>query len=115
LKGQTSQSINLEPVRVIKNPNGSMQRAALTSSSLAKDRKELREQQRNDVTETVPAGPSRNWEDPMADPGSRYLAQDLRGLNKQSEETLPDWKRSMGQNLAFGKVFADFIQFLPDL
>ena len=45
LRGQTHLSRELSPVKVIKNPDGSMSRAAMTQSALAKERRELREQQ----------------------------------------------------------------------
>jgi ATP-dependent RNA helicase DHX8/PRP22 len=30
LKGQTSQSIDVSPIKIVKNPDGSLQRAAMT-------------------------------------------------------------------------------------
>ena len=38
LKGQTSNSLRLSPVKVVKNPDGSMSRAAMTAGVLAKER-----------------------------------------------------------------------------
>ena len=49
LRGQTKQSVAMSPIKVVKNPDGSLQRAAMTQSALAKERRELREtQQRSD-------------------------------------------------------------------
>jgi ATP-dependent RNA helicase DHX8/PRP22 len=45
LKGQTHFSMNLSPVRIVKNPDGSLQRAAMTQAALAKERRELKEAQ----------------------------------------------------------------------
>jgi ATP-dependent RNA helicase DHX8/PRP22 len=42
LRGQTAQTTDLSPIKVVKNPDGSLQRAALTQSALAKERRELR-------------------------------------------------------------------------
>eukprot|EP00924_Labyrinthula_sp_SR-Ha-C_P015130 augustus_masked-scaffold_9-processed-gene-9.42-mRNA-1 protein AED:0.01 eAED:0.02 QI:0/-1/0/1/-1/1/1/0/827 len=39
LSGQTKFSINLKPVQIIRNPEGSLQKAALSQSSFAKERK----------------------------------------------------------------------------
>jgi hypothetical protein len=54
LRGQTRQSVNMSPVQIVKNPEGSLQRAALTQSALAKERRELREQQRNSLLDSIP-------------------------------------------------------------
>lgn len=46
LKGHSSKSgIELSPIKIVKNPDGSLQRAAMTQSALAKERRELKEQQ----------------------------------------------------------------------
>jgi len=42
LAGQTKRTLNLSPVKIIKAPDGSMNRAALAGTSLAKERSELR-------------------------------------------------------------------------
>lgn len=102
LRGQTSASVNLSPVRVVKNPDGSLQRAALTATSLAKERRELRDQKR-DEAEPAPSDFHRDWEDPMA--ATRRLAQEVRGMTSQAEtESMPEWRRSTTTNVAFGKV-----------
>ncbi len=44
----------MSPVQIVKNPEGSLQRAALTQSALAKERRELREQQRNSLLDSIP-------------------------------------------------------------
>ena len=38
----------------LKNPDGTLQRAAMTQSALAKERRELREQQRNSLLDSIP-------------------------------------------------------------
>ena len=46
LRGQTTKAgINLSPVRVIKNPEGTLHREALNAIQYAKERREIREQQ----------------------------------------------------------------------
>ncbi|KAK8079767.1 hypothetical protein PG997_007585 [Apiospora hydei] len=42
LVGQTKQSLELSPIRVVKAPDGSLNRAAMSGTNLAKERKELR-------------------------------------------------------------------------
>ena len=45
LAGQTKASLQLSPIRIVKNPDGSMNRAAMAAASLAKERRDLRQQQ----------------------------------------------------------------------
>lgn len=44
LKGQTNQSLHLSPIKIIKNPDGSLNRAALAAQSLAKERRLARQE-----------------------------------------------------------------------
>ena len=45
LEGQTSKErADVSPVKIVKNPDGSLQRAAMTQSALAKERRELSQQ-----------------------------------------------------------------------
>ena len=53
-------------MRVVKNPDGSMQRAALTQTALAKERREIKRQNERRELEAVPAEMGSGWEDPMA-------------------------------------------------
>ena len=46
LRGQTSKAgLCLSPIKISQNPDGSLQRAAMKSSTLAKERKDIRDQQ----------------------------------------------------------------------
>lgn len=103
LKGHSSRSgIEMSPVKVVKNPEGSLQRAAMTQSALAKERKELQQQQNRTLLDAIPKDLSRPWEDPMPEPGERHLAQELRGLGLQAYE-MPEWKKAaMGKAPTFG-------------
>ena len=44
----------MSPIKIVKNPDGSMQRAAMTQSALAKERRELRDQQQRSAMEAIP-------------------------------------------------------------
>lgn len=57
-----------------------LQRAAMTQSALAKERRELKDQQQRTMMEAVPKDLNRPWEDPMPETGERHLAQELRGV-----------------------------------
>lgn len=76
--------MQLSPIKVIVNPDGSMGRAAMTQSALAKERRELREQQKNQLLDSIPKDLNRPWEDPMPEPGERHIAQELRGTVSSS-------------------------------
>jgi ATP-dependent RNA helicase DHX8/PRP22 len=101
LKGQ-SRSMQLSPIKIVKNPDGSMQRAAMTQSALSKERRELRDQQRNQLLDSIPKDLNRPWEDPMPESGERHLAQELRGIGAGTYE-MPEWKQqAFGTNPSFG-------------
>ena len=85
-------------MKIVKNPDGSLQRAAMTQSALAKERRELREQQQRTLIEAIPKDLSRPWEDPLPEQGERHLAQELRGVGLGGYE-VPEWKQQ-----ALGKV-----------
>eukprot|EP00823_Brevimastigomonas_motovehiculus_P002276 TRINITY_DN1421_c5_g1_i1.p1 TRINITY_DN1421_c5_g1~~TRINITY_DN1421_c5_g1_i1.p1 ORF type:complete len:1173 (+),score=369.55 TRINITY_DN1421_c5_g1_i1:57-3575(+) len=105
LKGQTSQSQDLSPVKVVLNPDGSMNRAALTQSALSKERREMREQSKQQQLDSVPKDLSNAWEDPMAKAGERHLAVELRNIGMSKVEAdMPAWKREqIGKNVSYGK------------
>ena len=102
LRGQTKASAALSPIKVIKNPDGSLQRAAMTQSALSKERRELRDSQQRALMESIPKDLNRPWEDPLPEPGERHIAQELRGLS-YSHEGVPEWKmKAMGKGLSVG-------------
>src|SRR6476469_3887225 len=90
------------PIKVVKNPDGSLQRAAMTQSALSKERRELAQQQQRTLLEAIPQDLSRPWEDPLADPSERALAQELRGIGLGAVE-VPEWKQmALGKAPTFG-------------
>lgn len=106
LNGQTSASgdTGASPVRIVKNPDGSMSRAALNQTSLAKERRELRAAQREAEQEAVPEDIGSMWADPVPEGGKRYLAADLKGIGQVAPE-VPDWKKASlgGTKVSYGK------------
>lgn len=104
LRGQTRKSMQLSPIKIVKNPDGSLQRAALTQSELSKERRELREQQRISLYDSIPKDINRSWVDPVPQPGERALAQELHTLGTPGYQ-MPEWKQqSFGKNVSFGRV-----------
>ncbi|KAF7554515.1 hypothetical protein G7Z17_g2841 [Cylindrodendrum hubeiense] len=97
LAGQTKQSLELSPIRVVKAPDGSMNRAAMSGTSLAKERKELKQQEADAAAkEDSKENLSAQWQDPMADPEKRKFASDLRNTrNNAKSEEVPEWKRAV--------------------
>ena len=59
----------VSPIKIVKNPDGSMQRAAMTASALAKERRELKEQQQRTLLEAIPKDLSRCVPPPFSPPG----------------------------------------------
>jgi ATP-dependent RNA helicase DHX8/PRP22 len=54
-------------------------------SALAKERRELQQQQQRTLLEAIPRDLSKPWEDPMPEEGERHLAAELRGLGMTGE------------------------------
>lgn len=106
LAGQTKQSLELSPIRVVKAPDGSMNRAAMSGTSLAKERKELKQQEADAAAkEQAAENISSQWQDPMADPDKRKFANELRNakLNAKSD-AIPEWKKAVNPTgQSFGK------------
>ncbi|TGO50114.1 hypothetical protein BOTNAR_0405g00040 [Botryotinia narcissicola] len=96
LTGQTKQSLELSPIRVVKAPDGSLNRAAMAGTSLAKDRRELKQQEAQDkaTEDGAKVDLSAQWNDPMANSDQRQFASDLRTAKQQapSSEVVPAWK-----------------------
>ncbi|CAH2045361.1 unnamed protein product [Thlaspi arvense] len=98
LQGQTRYSVDMSPVKIFKNPEGSLSRAAALQSALTKERREMREQQQRTMLDSIPKDLNRPWEDPMPESGERHLAQELRGVGLSAYD-MPEWKKD-----AFGKT-----------
>ena len=107
LKGQTRRSGRDagDPVKIVKNPDGSLQRAAMQQSTLAKERRELRQAQANNLIDSIPKDLNRPWEDPMPEEGERHFAQELRSINMSQFDGAPEWKqKAEGKTLSYGIV-----------
>ncbi|RYP07479.1 hypothetical protein DL764_002486 [Monosporascus ibericus] len=106
LTGQTKQSLELSPIRVVKAPDGSLNRAAMSGTALAKERKELRQQEVEEAEKESKTDLSQQWQDPMANPDQRKFASDLRNAraNTTKPEAVPEWKRAIApKDQSFGK------------
>lgn len=106
LAGQTKQSLELSPIRIIKAPDGSLNRAAMSGDTLAKERRDLRQQEAQEkaAQEAANVDLSSQWNDPMAQ--QRQFASDLRNTRRdQPAEAMPEWKKiaTNSKEASFGK------------
>nr|XP_057921996.1 ATP-dependent RNA helicase DHX8-like [Doryrhamphus excisus] len=67
LRGQTKWSASMSPVKIVKNPDGSLSQAAMMQGALAKERRELKQAARAAEMDAIPTGLHKNWIDPMPD------------------------------------------------
>ncbi|KAH7923231.1 P-loop containing nucleoside triphosphate hydrolase protein [Leucogyrophana mollusca] len=112
LAGQTKRTLDLSPVKIIKAPDGSLNRAALGGASLAKERRELRQQEANEQADSEARDFSAPWLDPMAKDTDRMFAQDLRGtLKDQKAGEVPKWKeQTFNKATTYGEITSLSIQ-----
>lgn len=90
---------DLSPVRIVKNPDGSLAQAAMVQSALAKERREQKMLQRKDELDSIPKNRNKNWIDPLPNYENKILET---GLQMQD---LPEWKKHIigGKISSFGK------------
>ncbi|XP_030563587.1 ATP-dependent RNA helicase DHX8 [Drosophila novamexicana] len=96
---------DLSPVRIVKNPDGSLAQAAMMQSALSKERREQKMLQREQEMEALPSNLNKNWIDPLPeDDSSRHLAANMRGMGATPQE-VPEWKKHVigGKKSSFGK------------
>ncbi|KAL6719128.1 DEAH-box ATP-dependent RNA helicase prp22 [Lecanora helva] len=113
LAGQTKQSLELSPIRVVKAPDGSMNRAAMAGTSLAKERRDLRQQEAQDKAAEQASSVDLNaqWQDPMVAPDQRKFASDLRNpQGLKPPDAIPEWKRVTSREQPLGKRTSMSIQ-----
>lgn len=97
LKGQTSNGTVPNPMLILKNPEGSLSRAAMSGSKLAQTMKEERLQQKKDAEKE--ARLARDSSDPLR----KMSEQDLR-LKTQTEIAISEWRKSQqNQKVEYGK------------
>lgn len=105
LAGQTKQSLELSPIRVVKAPDGSLNRAAMAGANLAKERKEMR-QQEAEAQKERPKVDQAQWQDPLANPEDRRFASDLKRAqtSQSAPDAVPEWKRAIApKDQTFGR------------
>ena len=105
LAGQTKRSLHLSPVKIVKAPDGSLNRAALAGAALAKERRELRQQEVNEQADSEARDFATPWLDPMSQASERMFAQDLKNnLVSQIGESSRWREKAFNKATTFGKI-----------
>ena len=113
LRGQTKRTLELSPVKIVKAPDGSLNRAALAGAAFAKERRELRQQEANDKADSEARDFGAPWQDPMAKDSDRMFAQDLRShlRGQKASESDSGWRTStFNKATTFGEITSLSIQ-----
>uniref|UniRef100_A0A182N920 RNA helicase n=1 Tax=Anopheles dirus TaxID=7168 RepID=A0A182N920_9DIPT len=105
LQGHGRALHDLSPVRIVKNPDGSLAQAAMMQTALAKERREQKMLQREQEMDAVPTNMSKNWIDPLPDEDDeRTMAANTRGVGMSTQD-VPEWKKAIigGKKSSFGR------------
>ena len=112
LAGQTKRALELSPVKIVKAPDGGLNRAALAGASLAKERRELKAQEAAEQADSETRDLNTPWLDPMTQSHERTFAADARGVAAgEKAKDVPAWKKeTFNQATTFGKITSLSIQ-----
>lgn len=98
---------DLSPVRIVKNPDGSLAQAAMMQGALAKERREQKAMQREAEASSVEPQERTNWNDPLP---TEIPKSESQGPGRGSNMTglgndLPEWKKhiTLGAKGSYGK------------
>ena len=106
LKGYGKQSLqDLSPVKIVKNPDGSLQQAAMMQSALSKERREIKQEQREQQQRSETFRPNgTNYDDPMSSEGAAARPLTTAEINAKAAANMSEWKKSLMNNkTTFGK------------
>ncbi|CAL8104572.1 unnamed protein product [Calicophoron daubneyi] len=115
LKGHGRHAMDLSPVRIVKNPDGSLQQAAMMRQALQKERREMKQQERQNQMvverEAAPERMGKDWQDPMAvtlDQKPQYSGSRASDQFKD----VPEWKRAVQGGTRTGAVGKKIVRSL---
>ncbi|OWA49823.1 ATP-dependent RNA helicase DHX8 [Hypsibius exemplaris] len=103
LRGYGRATLDMDPVKIVKNPDGSLAQAAMMQGALSKERRELKQTARQDESGSKPA-PSRTFGDPV--PGTADTTEaDTAMQARMTGMDLPEWKKHIqgGHKASYGK------------
>ncbi|VDO05566.1 unnamed protein product [Rodentolepis nana] len=99
LKGHGRHAMELSPVRIVKNPDGSLQQAAMMRQALQKERREEKQQERQNQLSTERATAhermGKEWQDPMAASLGKAPALQTRTSTMDQFKDVPEWKKAV--------------------
>jgi ATP-dependent RNA helicase DHX8/PRP22 len=102
LAGAGKKLMDLSPVKIIKAPDGTLNRAAMSGASLAKERREMKKQEAQDAADAETKDLSSAWHDPLAQRQDRQFAMDARGAAMKEDESA--WKKAtFNKGTSFGR------------
>ncbi len=99
LKGHGRMINDLSPVRIVKNPDGSLAQAAMMQGALSKERREQKMTERQAAEAAASQGGlgQKSWSDPMGDRTGGGAGFDMQaaaqkmGMNAGAD--IPEWKK----------------------
>ncbi|BGP57862.1 hypothetical protein JCM8202_000460 [Rhodotorula sphaerocarpa] len=106
LHGQSKRALELSPVKIVKAPDGGLNRAAMAGAALAKERREMKAQEAADEADSEVRDVNTPWLDPMTAPHEKTFAADARGAAAgQRAKDVPAWKKeAFNPATTFGKI-----------
>lgn len=94
-----------ESIQVVRVIDGSLQKAALSQIEKTRERRELREFQRQQMIESLPKDLSIVWDDPMSKQNDRHFASDLRSVSvAKTHLTEVEWRKETLGSGVIGKL-----------
>ena len=108
LKGHGRLINDLSPVRIVKNPDGSLAQAAMMAGALSKERREQKMQERQASeaeAQSSEASGLKSWQDPLA--AAREGASGMGGNDGKNsmQNDMPEWKKHIigGSKGSYGR------------
>ncbi|TKR87876.1 hypothetical protein L596_012209 [Steinernema carpocapsae] len=103
LRGLSKHAMELEPVKVVKNPDGSMAQAAIMQGALSKERRETKQQAQREKEGDRQRGGTRSLNDPMATTST--VADDDERPAAGRGRDMPEWMKHVtsGGKASMGK------------
>ena len=101
LKGRMGRTTHdISPVRIVKNPDGSLAQAAMMQSALSKERREQKIKERELKINAQIAEGEQNWFDPVPATSEQYNTS-----NTYQSQDVPEWKKVIigGKKSSYGK------------
>ncbi|KAG5672584.1 hypothetical protein PVAND_002700 [Polypedilum vanderplanki] len=102
LQGHGRALHDLSPVRIIKNPDGSLAQAAMMQSALQKERREQKMLQREQEMDSKPSTFGKDWMDPLREDEDRNDGS--KSFNAALQD-MPEWKKHIigGKKTSYGR------------